>query len=58
MTRAPGGVEDHYAVLHFGDALSVDHALGLGGERAVDGDNIRNLIEGLQIHEFQMVVFQ
>ena len=48
---APGGVDDHDAVLHLGEGVLVEHAPGLVGERGVDGDDVRlgqHLVQGLQ----------
>ena len=47
---APGQIDDADAIAHGGDGSLVDHPLGGGEQRRVNGDIVAHLIDGLQIH--------
>src|SRR5699024_887469 len=49
---APGGVDDHHPVLHFGQRRFVDQVMVLGGGVGVQGDDVALGAQGVEVHVF------
>ena len=45
-----GVVDQHHAVLHLGQGVTVDHAGGLGQQGGMDGDDVGLAVQSIQIH--------
>ena len=56
--RAPGGIDEQRALLHFGDVLLADQALGGFVQRTVEGDEVRlrqQFVQGDELDEGGLV---